>query len=323
MQVFATIIGQNNAVNVLVSALNSDKIAHAYLFTGPSGVGKRMAAEIFARGINCASEVGTKPCDICLSCKKALHKNHPDINFLEPEGASIKIEQIRKLQKQVYAKAYEGRYKIFILEDMHKATVQACNSLLKILEEPPDNVVFILLTENLQSIPATVISRCQKINFVPLSKHSITQVLQAQGHSVEKVQLAADLAGGSLGQAWEVLNNEKLVSVRKYALNFLESVMTKKYFRIFKVIEEIDKAKVDIQALLQQILLLLRDDYVVSVGEQTGIIANREIIDKLENIRGDRIGAMNTVVSIIEMQQKQANNRLLLDVLGLRLAQLV
>lgn len=323
MRGFTAIVGQSKVVQTLVTVLESGNIAHAYLFAGPRGTGKGTVADIFARALNCEAEV--KPCDKCPSCKKALHQNHPDIIYVQPDGASIKIQQARQMQKMAYTKVYEGRRKVFIIDDAHKATIQASNSLLKLLEEPPENVVFILLSDNCAAIPATVLSRCQRVNFSQMDKKEIGRLLVTQGFTREKAQLAAAVSGGSFGEALKIVNDESLGLVREQAVNFLQAAFSRDYFRVYKLIDVIDKEKTDIAQLLRQILLLLKDIYIRKLGGPEELIVNIDILAALQavNINQDKLNeGLDLVEKAVEYQRRQANTKLLLDTIGVGLAKL-
>lgn len=324
MQGFSAILGQSGAVEILKAALESGRIAHAYLFNGPRGVGKRLTATVFARALNCQAGSG-KPCDRCIACQKAVNGNHPDLMYLRPEGNSFRIEQVRALQKSVYAKVYEGMHKVYVIEDAHKATIQASNSLLKTLEEPPPGCVFILVTENPQALPPTILSRCQRVNFAPLDRDVMRGLLMDRGLPPEQVGLAVNLANGSLGEALEIIDNQKISQARHLAVDFIQAAFGKSYYRRFKLIEAVDKEKIDPQLFLEQLLSLLRDLYFMLSGGGQRIVH----IDLIENLQGMAVdrekveSALKLVLEAGEFQRKQANTKLLFDVLGCRLAKLV
>ncbi len=319
---FSGVLGQTGAIDILHSALESGRIAHAYLFAGPRGVGKGLTAEVFARALNCAAQLD-RPCDRCLPCQKALNGNHPDILWLKPAGSSFKIEQVRELQRTVYAKVYEGRYKVIVLEDFHKATTQAANSLLKTLEEPPVSTVFILLSENPQTLPATILSRSQRVNFAPLDNRLIEEVLQQrQLGTAENRNLAVTMAGGSLGKAIEYIQNQKVFVLRQRAIEFIQACMGKNYYRRYKIAESLEKDKLDVTQFLEHLLLVLRDLYLGRSGPERGKAGIPEELQQI-SFAAESIGlALKVVLDAVELQRKQANTKLLLDVLGCRLARL-
>lgn len=203
---FNNLIGQGQAVSLLQRSIAKDRLAHAYLFAGPEGVGKKTCAQIFARTLNC-EENGVEPCGQCSACKKDFH---PDIRTIHPDGDSFRIDQIRDLQENVAYKPYEGRFKIYILTAVEKLTDAAANSLLKTLEEPPPATIFALITSQPEKALPTIRSRCQQINFRPLSKKAILQVLAEKHPEIEqeKRELVASISEGSLGRALGYLEDE-------------------------------------------------------------------------------------------------------------------
>ena len=143
------------------------RIAGAYLFVGPTGVGKETVANHFAKSINCL-ELDEGACGTCISCRKTADGNHPDTQIVSPSGAWIRIDQIRELQKRIVYRPYEGIRKVAILREAERMNLEAANCLLKTLEEPPAESVLILLTSNLDALIPTIRSRCQIIKFNPL-----------------------------------------------------------------------------------------------------------------------------------------------------------
>ena len=164
---FSEIKGQEQAIHIIERAIQTQHIAHAYLFTGPEGVGKKKAALAMAQYLNCTGKApeSMQSCGSCPSCIQAQTGSQPDIIVLEPDGASIKIEQIRALLSKVSLRNYDSVYKVILINDAHLMTEQAANCLLKTLEEPTDNTVFILITSQIQNLPITILSRCQQIQF--------------------------------------------------------------------------------------------------------------------------------------------------------------
>jgi DNA polymerase-3 subunit delta' len=207
---FTDLIGQEHAVKLIKQSMSKNRLAHAYLFAGPDGVGKKTCAQIFARTLNCL-EGGNEPCNSCISCTKEFH---PDIHLIKPKGTSLRIEQMRELQNNVVYKPYEGKWKVYILEDADKLTEAAANSLLKTLEEPPPVTVFILITSQVEKILPTIRSRCQQINFRPIGQEKISAFLKEHYPQMEeeKRDLAASLAEGSPGRACTLLEDEDAFS---------------------------------------------------------------------------------------------------------------
>lgn len=202
------IIGQNNIIESLLTAVTNRKIGNAYLFHGPNGGGKRTLAAAFAKSINCTdADCKNRPCGICSSCKKFENGNHPNIEWIKPDGASIKIKQIIQIVADVSRKPYDSGHKIVIIENSEKMTPDAQNAFLKTLEEPPAYTVFIILTENPKTLLPTVVSRCQSYRLKPVSLDLIQAHLKGiyQGRE-DQIKLASVSSNGIIGRAIQMLD---------------------------------------------------------------------------------------------------------------------
>jgi DNA polymerase-3 subunit delta' len=192
---FAQIKGQKRAIALLQAGFAAGRISHAYLFYGPKNCGKWPTALTFTQLLLCEAPRGAEPCGVCLPCRKVATDNHPDVEVIVPDGASLKIEQMRSMQEKVYYRSYEGKYKVFIIRQADQLTEQAANSLLKVLEEPPAQTVFLLLAEDLGKLPITIQSRCQLIPFAYLNSAGLTGGTEEQARLSAKGKFAELLAG--------------------------------------------------------------------------------------------------------------------------------
>ena len=184
------------AKRMLQNALASGNVSHAYIFHGPPGAGKRRAAMAFAKALFCG-EGGTDACGRCLSCRKFDSGNHAGLTVIRPDGASVKIGQIRELQRQFAYRSVDGRARqVYIVEDADRMTEQAGNSLLKFLEEPAAQVTAILLADNIRAILPTIRSRAQSVPFSPLPPEEMEKALVAEGVPRELARPASRLAAG-------------------------------------------------------------------------------------------------------------------------------
>ncbi|MDI9478354.1 MAG: DNA polymerase III subunit delta' [Halanaerobiaceae bacterium] len=237
---FTKLLGQENAVRLLKDDLDSGRIHHAYLFTGITGVGKRTLALEFARALFCEKQEG-EACGTCLSCRKIEHSNHPDLNSIAiTEGDSIKIEQIRELQRGLAFRPYESKWKLYIIEDADRMTPEAANSLLKTLEEPPHYGIIILLAREAESLLPTIISRCHVIQLNPLSVDNIEKVLLEAGYGDdERTRLVAALAGGSPGEAMKLMGDEDFFAEREKLYGFLYKLPDLTEVDVFKFVDEL------------------------------------------------------------------------------------
>ncbi len=197
------IIGHQQIVEQLQHTVATDRIAGAYLFVGPTGVGKEMVARYFAQLIFCQQDAQPPTvCGTCLACRKVDSGNHPDLQFIRPEGSLLKIGQIRELQKRIIYEPLEASRKVYILTDVDRMNAEAENCLLKTLEEPPASSVLILLTSNIQALLPTTRSRCQILQFHAMPTQELAEIL------VEKFSVAPEqatplaiAADGAVGKA--------------------------------------------------------------------------------------------------------------------------
>ena len=208
---FDEVVGQEHITTTLKNAVHSGRIAQCYLFCGPRGVGKTTTARILAKVLNCADRRDGNPCEECDSCKSIAAAT--SMNVLEIDGASNNsVDDIRELREVVRYAATEGVYKIYIIDEVHMLSTAAFNALLKTLEEPPEHVVFIFATTEVQSVPDTILSRCQRFNFRRISSGQIAAhlgtIAQAEGIEVEEgaLHLLASRADGALRDAESLLD---------------------------------------------------------------------------------------------------------------------
>ncbi|GBR72616.1 DNA polymerase III gamma/tau subunits [Candidatus Termititenax aidoneus] len=224
-QDFDTIIGQRPIVQTLKNALQQDKLAHAYIFAGPRGTGKTSLARILAKALNCADGVTIKPCCQCPMCEKI--RDGTAVDIIELDAASNRgIDEIRKLREQVNYNPLEQncRYKVYIIDEAHMLTTEAFNALLKTLEEPPGQTVFVLATTEIQKIPPTILSRCQRFDFkritVPEIEAHLKAICQKENVTVDDrtVNYLARLADGCMRDALSLL--DRLISAEGAAITF-------------------------------------------------------------------------------------------------------
>jgi len=283
---FDEIVGQKHVVTTLVNALQSDRVAHAYLFAGPRGVGKTSMARILSKALNCQKGTTDTPCNKCSTCNSITNGN--DIDVLEIDGASNRgIDEIRNIRQNVgYAPAV-SKHKIYIIDEVHMLTKEAFNALLKTLEEPPEHVKFIFATTSPSRVPDTVQSRCQRFDFKNISiadiSDRLSQICKAENIAAEKevLQSIAKYARGGLRDSESILDqlasfcHEKItlrdvydifgvVSEEKLS-SLINSFTQKKPELSIEIFHSIMESGRDVEGFIDQLLLYIRDLLLVSV----------------------------------------------------------
>ena len=286
-QTFEEVAGQKHIIKTLKNALATNKIAHAYLFCGPRGTGKTTMAKLFAKALNCEEGIGHQ-CNKCSNCKEIIEGSHPDV--IEIDAASNNgVEQVRDLIDKVNYLPIKGRYKVYIIDEVHMMTTSAFNALLKTIEEPPAHVIFILATTEPHNILPTILSRCQRYDFSKVSDGDIEEriavVLEKEGieYDQEAVRAIISLADGGMRDALSILDQILAYSGNKlsvedvYSLFGLASEEEKVSFILdinngdvsnaLGKIKAFSEGGVDIKRLTEDLLEILKD---VLIFKRTG-----------------------------------------------------
>ena len=294
---FNEVMGQNETVAVLKNALISERVHHAYLFTGTRGVGKTTMARIFAKALNCETGITSEPCGKCFSCKGIDNNNMVDL--IEVDAASrTKVEETRELLDNVQYAPTQGRFKIYLIDEIHMFSKHSFNALLKTLEEPPEHVKFLLATTDYEKIPATVLSRCLKLNLKKISNKSlidyIEQVLKGEGVSSSKdaIKIIAESADGSARDALSLLDRmivlsqgsiktedvSKLLGIidKTIVLKIFELIAENNQTEVFKLTRQLSELAPNYELILDQMLSCLKKVAVFQLTKDTSQLAEGE-----------------------------------------------
>ncbi len=272
--------GHDWAVNLLRAHAAGDKLRHAYLFTGPEGVGRRTLALRFAQALNCTQppEPG-EFCDQCRDCRQIQSMAYPDLSVLAPEEGhkDILIDQVRGLQHTLALAPYSASYRIALLPDFQRATMQAANALLKTLEEPQDKVVLLLTADALENLLPTIVSRCEVIRLRPASIESAQSFLESEmGATTDLARLAAHLSSGRVGAAIRMVEDPAALSRRRGHLrDFLNLLPAKRYERFSlaaKLTGNYQTARENVAEVLPIWLSYWRDVFVRASGASLPLV---------------------------------------------------
>jgi len=276
------VTGQNKIAELLSSSIKEKRVFHAYIFNGSEGTGKTKMALEFAKALNCEEETGDA-CGRCLNCKRIEHNNHQDVKWVKPDGNSLKIEQVRQLQKDSkYKKIKTTKSKTYIIEQADLLTNQAANSLLKFLEEPENDSVIILITENQNNLLPTIRSRCQTVYFSKLNPANIVEILKKEGFKEDDILLAAHLTQ-DISKIRTILKTEQFAQMRNIVLQWSEDVLNKKYQTLLSIEDKIikdDYIKEQLPNFLDLLLIWYRDILNIKIERKESII-NKEYQDNL------------------------------------------
>ncbi len=310
---FTDLIGQDAISQVLTNAIKHNRVAHAYLFTGARGVGKTSTARILAKALNCEKGTSTTPCGTCPICSAI--STGEDIDVLEIDGASNRgIDEVREIRNNVQYRPSRSRYKIYIIDEVHMLTPQAFNALLKTLEEPPAHVKFIFATTEVQKIPITILSRCQRFDFSGISVKQITshllEVTAKEGLEAEPeaIELIARRAGGSMRDAQSLLDQALSFSNGKitrdeihrligtvdedHIMNLAEAILMGESSKVLELMDETNSKGLQMGELVEQMISFWRDLMIFISSHQIPVDAG------IATSQHDRFKKMATGISL-------------------------
>ncbi len=325
------IVGHEHSINILRRALAAQRVRHAYLFTGPEHIGKALLAQRFAQTLLCTGGpdpyvAPQNPCYACLSCRKVMHGNHPDVHYIArpPDKQFILIEQIRALQSDAARKTLEGRRNIFIIRGMHEMNVQAANCFLKTLEEPESDVVLLLTATDPRLLLPTILSRVQQVPMQLLSTTQIKTALEQRWQvESEQASLIAALAAGRMGWAVQAVEDEDMLTERQAQLETLTKLPDTGIVQRFEVAQHLSADSDKVRGILELWLLWWRD-MVLAANNCLDLIVNIDMQGLLQK-QAAKIGAaesrrmVRAILGTLEALEQNVNARVALEVLMLDL----
>lgn len=300
---FKEIIGHKREIAHLTKAMEAGKVSHAYIFSGAKGTGKLTLADAFAMALQCTGE-GERPCGSCHSCHQAASGNHPDIIHLTHEKPnSIGVEDVREqLVGDVQIRPYNGKYKIYIIPEAEKLTVQAQNAILKTIEEPPEYAIILLLTTNEQSFLDTIRSRCVLLQLKPVPDEQVKAYLMEHLQIPDyEADICSAFAQGNIGKAIRLASSEDFNSIKGSAMRLVRNVGKMEISEIIEYVKEVQEYKVSIEDYLDILALWYRDMvYFKATRDIDGIIFKDEIRTIRETVRVCSYEGVEEVMKAIE-----------------------
>ena len=320
MHSFDKILGNEHVKSCLLSAIQSGRISHGFIFSGALGTGKKFIAYTFAKALACISR--PVPCGECIPCRTFEFGNNPDIISVRPKGKSIGIDEVREqITFKMRSKPYSGKYKIFVIEDANKLTVAAQNALLKTMEEPEQYGIFLLTCENYNMFLPTIISRAIVLNVNPLPGDVVCEYLVRNNIAgKEESEIFAAYSEGSIGRAVSLAEDEEFGAMRIHFLNLAERVEKGDAADAVKAAEEMAGYKEKIQDGLSVLALRYRDALIYSATGKADLLTESSSVNRLKDFTKDktllqltkRLEAVNKAKK--ELLQN-ANARLALEVM--------
>lgn len=328
---FDEVVGQQPIIQTLKNAIVQNRIAHAYLFCGPRGTGKTSIAKIFAKMLNCEDE-SNKPCGKCTNCKMVQNGSHPDI--IEIDAASNNgVDEVRNLIDKVKYAPMQGKYKVYIIDEVHMMTTGAFNALLKTIEEPPAHVVFILATTEPNKVIPTIISRCQRFDFNKVSQKDIEKRLSivCKEEKIEidseAISLIAQLADGGMRDSLSILDqciaycssNITIDNVREiYGVlttsdigKLFEHLYAHEVDALIQQIQECSDKGMDLKRLTSDFITLLKESIILDYSSNSQLVSNthKEVIEKylLKSPSPFRFNVLNELMDVFNKYNYASN----------------
>jgi DNA polymerase-3 subunit delta' len=319
---FKDIKGQTRAIEYFKRAVGNKRLGHAFIFTGPEGVGKRATAQALAQALNCSQSAEGEACGECPACRKITQGGHPDVRSIEPEGQFLKIDQMREqLQRDAILKPMEGSTKLYILDSAERLTLEAANSLLKLLEEPPPAVILVLITTQPFALLETIRSRCQTVRFRPLETKVLSSWLRERlACPADQAQALAMQSGGRPAKALR-LADENTQALRNQVIGKLQKLGPRDWP---EAAVQWGEHRAELPEMLAVLLSWFRDLLILSSRASRELLMNSDLLTELEGALLDEsteslAEKCQAVLTAIQQMKKNINTQLLLENLFMRL----
>ncbi|MBN2794861.1 MAG: DNA polymerase III subunit delta' [Clostridia bacterium] len=303
---FKTIIGHEQEKSYFKKVIRENNLSHALLLEGPSGIGKKLMAFTIAKALFCDHHTG-EACDTCRNCIKMNHGNHPDYSVIEADGNQIKNAQIEAFQEFVNVKPYDAEYKVVVIDDAEKMNLSSQNRILKTLEEPAEDVVIIMVSDQPDRLLPTVLSRAQQIKMNGLSDDAIISYLKSH-YSVEtsEAEMIAKLASGSIGRSILYLESEIFEVIRKEVKELLIAIDLKDQSKLLELNSFFIKEKENIHEIIEYMILWYRDLLLYKKSKLKQLLIHGHELDFIKKLaRNLSIKQLISNIESLELTKKK------------------
>jgi len=310
MSGFQDIAGHKQVIQHMKNAIKLNKVSHAYILNGEKGAGKKCLANTFAMALQCESEED-RPCGDCRSCRQAESRNHPDIIRITHEKPnSIGVEDVREqLVNDIQIKPYTGKFKVYIIPDAEKMTIQAQNAILKTIEEPPAYAVILLLTTNMNILLPTILSRCVVLSLKPVASEEVKEYLMKNAQIPDyQADICVAFAQGNIGKAVQLASSENFNEIKAAALHLLKHIPEMEINDIMHCVKAVSEYKVDIQDYLDFLSVWYRDVlYFKATKDVDGVIFKDQVRDISEQTNRGSYEGMGTILKGLQRAKERLN----------------
>lgn len=303
MSNFKNIIGHEQIIQHMSVALKSKKISHAYIFEGPNGSGKNMLATAFAKALECEAGYGDS-CGMCRSCHQMETGNQPDVKWLTHEKPmTISVDDVRQqLNADMVIKPYSSKYKIYIVDEAEKMNEQAQNALLKTIEEPPEYGIIMLLTNNLEAMLPTILSRCITFHLKPVNQEKIVELLTKEyGVPDYNARISAAFSQGIVGKAIQMASSDDFNDLQYQVRHIVKNVHDMDVYELVEKVKQMSAYKTDINDVIDMIMVWYRDVLILKVTKDANTIVYKdEYRSLMEQAKRSSYEGLNEIINALE-----------------------